>query len=193
MKYVFSFNSESSSAWLPGEDLPKALQNIENPVGIELGTDGGTTTLYLLQQMPTLTLHGIDPYLPYVDWGGDVFRWHGGLNRDNDSSYAEFMNKVAPYGDRYLHHKKTSDDAASDFEDESMDFIFIDGLHTYDQVLKDCTNYYPKLKKGCLFCGHDYKTIAGVNIAVNEFALIAGINAVNVMKQDVWYWIKPNV
>lgn len=190
MRYVFV---DQKDEWLPGQDIPAAIKDVVNPVGIELGTDGGTTTLYLLQQIPTLLLHGIDPYIPYVDWGGNSFSWHGGLNHDNNDSYTSFMNKIKPFGERYVHHKKTSDDAVTDFEDESMDFIFIDGLHTYEQVLKDCRNYYPKLKKGGLFCGHDFRTIAGVNRAVTEFASSVEIPSINIMRQDVWYWNKPNV
>lgn len=194
MEYVFlNSGSQVKDQWLPGQDIPIVLKDVDNPIGIELGTDGGTTTLYLLKELPTLTLHGIDPYLPYIDWGGNPFGWHGGLNTDNNDSYTAFMNKVEPYSDRYIHHKKISDEAVNYFEDESMDFIFIDGLHTYEQVLKDCINYYPKLKKGGLFCGHDFRAIAGVNKAVNEFALSISIDTINIMKQDVWYWTKPNV
>lgn len=190
MKYNFIVEDSNAVEWLPGKDIPNAIKDVVNPVGIEIGTDGGITTLYLLQQIPTLTLHGIDPYLPYIDWGGNPFSWHGGLNNDNNDSYTAFMKKIEPYADRYIHHKKLSDDAAHDFEDESMDFIFIDGLHTYEQVLKDCANYYPKLKKGGLFCGHDFGAIAGVNKAVNQFASKIGISPISVMEQDVWYWKK---
>lgn len=200
MKYVFLSDNEKKTRWLPGQDIPEFLQKIlkieKDPVGIEIGTDGGITTLHLLTSMPTLKLHGIDPYIPYKDWGGNDFAWHGevgNLNNDNDDSYNVFMKRIEEYNDRYTHHRKTSDDAVSDFEDESMDFIFIDGLHTYEQVLKDCKNYYPKLKKGGLFCGHDFTTIAGVNRAVSEFSVSIGLENIGVMKQDVWYWTKPNV
>jgi hypothetical protein len=33
----------------------------------------------------------------------------------------------------------------------------------------DLINYYPKLKKGGIFAGHDYLEDCGVPIAVNEF------------------------
>jgi hypothetical protein len=83
----------------------------------------------------------------------------------------------------------TSDDAVSKFEDESLDFIFVDGLHTYDQVLLDCRNYYPKLKKNGLFCGHDYGTIEEVRRAVDEFAKEVN-KEIQFMRQDNWTWIK---
>ena len=42
------------------------------------------------------------------------------------------------------------------FKDSSIDFIYIDGCHTYDAVLQDLKNYYSKIKYGGLVCGHDF-------------------------------------
>lgn len=36
-----------------------------------------------------------------------------------------------------------------------VDFIYIDGDHTYKQVKKDMENYWKKLKKGGILAGHD--------------------------------------
>jgi predicted O-methyltransferase YrrM len=83
----------------------------------------------------------------------------------------------------------TSDEAVSQFEDNSLDFVFVDGLHTYDQILKDCENYYPKLKTGGLLIGHDYTKILDVNKAANKFAGKIGLE-IKTAKQDLWYIIK---
>lgn len=164
--------------WLPGEDIPSKLKGIKNPIGIEIGTDQGTTTEYLLRSIPDLKLFGIDNYIE---------------NRTEDIqnlTFEIYMKKVAPYSDRFTHYKKTSDEAVVEFEDESVDFIFVDGDHKYAQVLKDCQNYYPKVKKGGLFCGHDW-SLPEVNKAVVEFALSVGkFDSIKIMKQDVWYWTK---
>ena len=42
------------------------------------------------------------------------------------------------------------------FEDESLDFIYIDANHAYDFVVEDINLWFPKLKKGGIFSGHDY-------------------------------------
>ena len=190
MKYNFVTNGQN--VWLPGEDIPNMIKDFKNPVGIEIGTDAGTSTVHLLESIPDLTLHGIDPYTPYTDWGGNPCTgWHEAKVTDGNESYDLFMKKLEPYANRYTHHRKTSDDALADFEDESMDFIFIDGLHTYKQVLTDCKNYYPKLKKGGMFCGHDFTNIKEVNDAVMEFAKLIGIKEIKVIRQDVWCWFKP--
>lgn len=164
--------------WLPGEDIPSKLKRVKNPVGIEIGTDQGTTTEYLLRSIPDLKLYGVDDYTE---------------NRTEDVqnlTFELFKKNVSPYSKRFTHYKNTSDDAVSKFKDESVDFIFVDGDHKYEQVLKDCQNYYPKLKKGGLFCGHDWN-LPAVNKAVREFAASIGkSNEIEIMRQDVWYWVK---
>ena len=71
-----------------------------------------------------------------------------------------------------------------------MDFIFIDGLHTHDQVKKDLENFYPKLKKDGLFSGHDFFNIQEVREAVREFAIRKNLKTIQSTDFDVWYWWK---
>jgi hypothetical protein len=82
-----------------------------------------------------------------------------------------------------------SDNVVDEFEDESLDLLFIDGLHTYEQVLIDSHNYYSKVKTGSIFSGHDYTAIPGVNKAVIEFAASVG-KEILTTECDVWYWYK---
>lgn len=170
--------------WLPGQDIPKLIHATSTPIGIEIGTSLGYTTEYLLDSLPTLHLHGVDPYTSYTDWEGSNYN-----NDFKSKEFESFLSRIATNGARYTHHRKTSDDAAEDFTESSMDFIFIDGLHTYEQVLKDCQNYYPKLKSGGLFCGHDFSAIEGVQKAVKQFANTAN-RSISLAHQDIWYWYK---
>lgn len=62
-------------------------------------------------------------------------------------------------------------EAAYKFEDESVDFVFIDADHSYDSVLKDIRSWYPKIKPNGIISGHDYRhdpAGMGVVTAVNE-------------------------
>jgi predicted O-methyltransferase YrrM len=67
--------------------------------------------------------------------------------------------------------KMKSSDAVSQFEDGTIDFIYIDGNHQYDFVKKDLELYVPKIKSGGIISGHDYggPTTPGVTRAVDEF------------------------
>ena len=173
--------TNTDKKWLPGEDIPKLIGHIKNPLGIEIGTAEGFTTKYLLETVPDLTLYGIDPYLDYTDWDGNVID-------NSEVGYHMLLNSTQQHPN-YHHIRETSDDAVNSLEDNTFDFIFIDGLHTYDQVLKDCKNYYPKLKTGGIFIGHDYNMIVGVKRAVDEFA--SEVNKpVALANQDIWYWVK---
>lgn len=43
-----------------------------------------------------------------------------------------------------------------EFDDGSLDFIYIDADHRYMPVVRDIELYLPKLKKGGIIAGHDY-------------------------------------
>jgi predicted O-methyltransferase YrrM len=62
-----------------------------------------------------------------------------------------------------------SQDVVSKYQDETIDFCFIDGSHEYEDVKKDIMAYLPKVKKGGILAGHDYDAIwSGVIQAVDE-------------------------
>lgn len=168
-----------------GFGLYYLIEDMSNPVGIEIGSETGATSEHLLCNKEDLTLHCVDPFMPYIDKSvsGADFPQH-------DDHYQKFLNRMASYGERMVLHRKTSDEALEEFENGAYDFIFIDGLHEYDQVKKDMENYYSKIKDGGVFAGHDYNYVADVKKAVDEFAEKVGIKEVLHTDHDVWYWIK---
>jgi predicted O-methyltransferase YrrM len=167
--------------WLPGQDIPDLIKDVKNPIGVEIGSAEGTTTEYLLSTIDTLKLTSIDPYTRYIDWDDK--------QPACEENRVQLLQKTEAYADRFTLVEKTSDDAVSQFKDASLDFVFVDGLHTYEQVKKDCDNYWPKIKKGGLLIGHDFARIEGVNKAANEFSDKVGI-AIRNAKQDLWYIVK---
>jgi predicted O-methyltransferase YrrM len=62
-----------------------------------------------------------------------------------------------------------SSEAVSQFEDESLDVVFIDLTHTYESVKEDIGLWLPKVKSGGILSGHDYEdSWPGVVKAVDE-------------------------
>lgn len=45
--------------------------------------------------------------------------------------------------------------ASKEFEDGSVDFLFLDGDHRYEPFKEDLKAWLPKMKEGGLICGHD--------------------------------------
>jgi predicted O-methyltransferase YrrM len=87
-----------------------------------------------------------------------------------DNLYEIFLNNIEPVKELITPVKSLSWDAAALYEDQSLDFIFIDAAHDYESVKKDINAWFPKLKKQGIIAGHDYASYApGVVGAVNEF------------------------
>lgn len=182
--YQQSFGAQKSISIFKcsGYGLGELIKNIENPVGLEIGCDIGDTTEFLLQSSSTLFLTSIDPYENYIDWNGRQLD-------EREEILTRMMNRMRVFGERFELIRKTSDEAVSKFTENQFDFIFIDGLHTYDQLSKDCVNYYKFLKPGGIFSGHDFTAIEGVNRAAKEF--VAKVNKeILTTECDVWYWYK---
>jgi predicted O-methyltransferase YrrM len=64
--------------------------------------------------------------------------------------------------------KKLSHDAAAGWKDP-IDFLYIDGDHSYDAVVRDVRNFVPFVREGGVVAFHDYKPGKdGVRRAVDE-------------------------
>lgn len=84
--------------------------------------------------------------------------------------------------------EKISSEAVKRFR-EKVDFVYIDGNHKYKYVKKDLENYYPLVKKGGVFGGHDFGNLEfqGVAQAVMEFCVKHNLK-INVCDTD-WFCI----
>ena len=80
--------------------------------------------------------------------------------------------------------------AARCFEDGELDFIFIDGEHSYEPAKADIEAWWSKARSGELLMGHDYdrKQFPGVCRAVDEFG---GKNDVEIARRGHGVWCIP--
>jgi len=58
--------------------------------------------------------------------------------------------------DRYSLILKPSIEASRDFQNSSLDFVYIDANHSSESCYQDIIAWYPKLKSGGIICGHDF-------------------------------------
>jgi predicted O-methyltransferase YrrM len=161
---------------LKGEDLKV----------IEVGTCRAESSYLIAEKCPKVSMiYCVDPYQAYKDWAGD-------LNQDVMSKFEEIAHtNMSKFPGRYEFVKKTSNEAHTQFEDESVDFIFIDGDHSYEATLTDIINYYPKVKRGAIFAGHDYN-LADVRNAVRKFREDNKIRLpIQQSSNNTWFWYKP--
>jgi predicted O-methyltransferase YrrM len=79
---------------------------------------------------------------------------------------------------------KSSTEASKEFEDNSLDFIFIDGGHSVKDVFNDILLWYPKLKSSRVICGHDFNMTA-VKGAVYSIFKMEEVG----IEEDIW-WVR---
>lgn len=148
--------------------------------GIEIGTAEGLLTKSLLLYIPNLTkLYTIDPYLfiqgGHFEAGVGNQEWHNDRKRQADVA-------LEIYKDRCVQLHMTSNQAVDETPDK-VDFVWIDGDHSQEQIYLDVKNYYPKVISGGIFGGHDWNHT--INIVKSELKE-------NVMLGDdlTWWAIK---
>jgi len=84
--------------------------------------------------------------------------------------------------------RKSSSDAAKEFEQESVDLVFIDANHSYESVKNDIDLWLPKVKRGGVLSGHDYSIgFFGVIQAVSEKL---GTDNIVVKSDATWFYYK---
>jgi predicted O-methyltransferase YrrM len=143
---------------------------------IEIGSYLGDSTLVFSNHFSTVL--AIDPFIDDYDETDDVCNY-----APFQEVYKEFIKRTKDVPNIHL-LRKTSDEGVEAIKNaakaidpinleehnlRAFDFIYIDGMHTYEQVKKDIKNYLPLLKKGGFIGGHDYaETFQGVIDAVNE-------------------------
>ena len=173
--------------WISNKGLvPYIKRHGEKLKGIEIGTCRAESTAYFLEKCPNIDLlTTIDPYKGYQDWNGEI-------TQETVERFMDIAKKnLKQYGKRVKMLREESVNAASKFEDESVDFIFVDGDHSYDATLADCEAYYPKLKKGGIFCGHDYQTLEDVKRSIDDFRTKYKITVpINLSLNSAFFWNK---
>ena len=133
----------------------------DNLIGAEIGVEKGKSFCTLLQSCQNIKeLHGIDSWQPYADYLGQpygephyvVFPVEAEINK----AIAQISAKHLNVADKAHWHEMDSNQAAKLFPDEHFDFIFLDTYLTIEQIANDINVWYPKVKKGGLFIGHDW-------------------------------------
>lgn len=153
-----------------GRDIPGNLTHLEglalrylarrtgeSSVVVEVGSYLGKSTTYLCE-----TLKARKTKLYCVDtWQNDAMSVH------REDVYEEFLKNVQPYGDTVVPLRGKSNDVASGFK-KQIDFLWIDGDHSYEACKSDIRSWLPSVKPGAIVSFHDYANPCGVRQAVDE-------------------------
>lgn len=122
---------------------------------VELGTHAGNSYFSFCQAVRDKGLitrcYAVDTWQGDEQagfYGGNVFEL---VNQHNESQYKSFSTL----------YRMTFDEALAKFQDQSVELLHIDGLHTYEAVHHDFETWFPKLAPGALVLLHDIKVTHG--------------------------------
>jgi hypothetical protein len=164
----------------------------DGAVFVELGAWFGKSTNYLASAIrksgKKINLTSIDTWKGTVDE-----KLHQNIvGTFNGDIFYEFIDNTMISGNYasidYI--KDTSKNAANNFPNCSIDFMMIDGGHSYEDVKEDMTIWYNKIKPGGVISGDDFGTehFTGLTRAVEEFFY-------GQVEQSIWSWLrnKPRI
>ena len=93
-------------------------------------------------------------------WKGSEDHQPGAQNEDqdvvHDRLFDVFQRNMKPVEGYYLPVRDTSLDAARKYTDGSIDAVFIDASHDYENVVADIKAWLPKIREGGIISGHDF-------------------------------------
>lgn len=147
-----------------------------NGIGVEIGVAGGHFTQQIVKSWQTCQkLFAIDL------WAHQENGYDDPCNLSNETQLERYHQVLKDFKDvkHVAFLKMWSNVAVNQFYDNNIDFIYLDANHSYAGSLNDLRIWYPKLKKGGVFAGHDYNQgkdeSYNVKKAVDEFAASKGI------------------
>jgi len=140
------------------KDIVQSLPNGSNVV--EVGVYEGKSLAYFMVEM----LRANKSFNVYAV---DSFTFND--EQTNENIEVVFRRNLASVIDKVNVIKGDSGLSAEQFEDESIDFLFLDADHVKSRVYSDIRAWLPKIKKNGIISGHDYcEAHEGVIEAVDE-------------------------
>ena len=158
---------------------------------VEIGSFLGRSTHYLATSLYNAGKDNVKIY--------SVHTFEGSYEHTNINLPKDFRNVFEKNLDFFIERgmvevcqgRSDSSEILNKFEDESVDYIMVDGAHEYDAVVDDITNWWPKLKETGAMVGDDYllnSVAEGVKKGLGELK-ISNFGA-NRGVEQTWYCVK---
>lgn len=153
---------------------------------VEVGVYRGEYSECLLAGWQGRMLHLVDSWR-HLDNCRDITN---ASSAEHEANLEATRQRLAPYVGRFRIHRQTSREAVTTFADGSLDFVYLDANHAFGAVWDDLHLWYPKVSKGGIFAGHDFRDgelpegSFGVETAVRAFEHETGLKVE--LTDDPW-------
>lgn len=171
------------------DDFLEQVDRVEsNSYFVEVGAWKGQTAALMAS---LIHLSGKQIYFDVIDtWEGSDEQAH---EQDEDiqqgTLYESFLKNIEPLSN-YIHPVKLdSIQASKNYNDNTIDFIFLDASHKTEDVIEDIECWVPKLKKGGVLIGDDYDWSSVKDAVLNSSIKESFIEKTNVTG-SFWKYVK---
>ena len=175
-------------------DLAKLFAELGFKTGAEIGVDRGAFSEILCQSNPNLQLYSIDSWStsPFEDQLNTSEK----MQKQFEIHFQDAKRRLSKYNCKII--RKESLSAVNDFEDESLDFVYIDANHHFINIASDLFRWQKKVKPGGIMSGHDYMHFSPerdnhVKHVVDAYVQAFEIKTYFELGQDKypsWFWVK---
>lgn len=191
-------------------DLAKLFAELGFKEGVEIGTDQGEYAEVLFKTIPNLKLSCVDPWKAEAYEKGE--QPESGENQEFfDKRYEETHLRLNSLllslnASKGFIFRETSMEALRHFQDDSLDFVYIDGNHDFLNVTQDLHYWLKKVRPGGIISGHDYvrypfkkynhvkKAVQAYAVSYHLLPVFAVLYVRNGMRRDryrSWFLVKP--
>lgn len=141
---------------------------------VEVGVWKGKNAKDLLDNLDIKTLYLVDPYTEFDDPDSNVYTLDEILQAEKEAK------------ERLKNYKNIIWVRKPSLEcDIQADYVYLDGNHSYEEVLADMRHWWPKTK---ILAGHDFrKSKPGVIRAFREFG--EEIKSKGLTERDDWWFV----
>ena len=183
---AFLRHEEERCTWI--EEYPiitDLIYSMDLRVGCEIGVAYGFQSIFFLENSNIEKLYSIDPYQHFSDYDDS-------MNFPQpyfDVLYYRTNMRLSAFKERSSLLRTTSTNAAQQFSSNSLDFVYIDGDHSYKAVRADLEAWFDKVRSGGLVSGDDYVVFPSTADAVNDFVRAYQMELCT--EGNKWWFVKP--
>jgi predicted O-methyltransferase YrrM len=171
--------NKSKCSWpnLYYDTVDRLIRSIDAKRILEVGVAYGYHAEHLLEKHSLDAYIGIDPYKADYDpkdaFCNDVHSLMKGTNRQasmdllHEAVQGMLVDKQGSCDAKL--YRSTTTVVKNEIQDSSLDFVFVDGSHLYQDVLLDLEALWPKVRNGGILSGDDFLW-KDVERAVNDFS-----------------------
>ncbi|MBX2852613.1 MAG: class I SAM-dependent methyltransferase [Phycisphaeraceae bacterium] len=176
------------ASWRLGYGVfPAVLNKLGLKRGAEIGVAFGGHSEAILQNTGVEKLYAIDSYKHRPEYDDPMNLPQPVFDR----LFERTGERLSKFGEKVAQIRLDSVEAAAQIN-EPLDFVYIDGDHSYAGIRADLEAWFPLVREGGIIAGHDYGQPAfpGVKAAADQFFKRFGLTVRHEGK-GVWWAKRP--